>query len=415
MTPARYTLLTILLTLAAAPSAAAAPGDPDRGFGQGGVATATRADGLWLSSLALSGERIVGVGTVTDGCLKPAVARWTRNGRLDRGFGTRGIASPSLGRCRDADDPKAAAHRVVVGADGRVFTAGIAEVGSSGRHGGLLSAYTRSGAFDRTFGDGGWTRAGFGEGLVHELLRLPDGRLVAAGFNYGLRTSFEVARFLRDGGPDRSFAGSGGLELTLGGSAHAHAAALGGEDGSIVVAGDASPIDGAQGIRLVRLRSDGSPDPAFGDGGWVRIEIPGRSASARELVRLPDDSFVVLVLSDAGGSDQRWHLLRIGPAGDVDPGFGRGGRRQVEGDPAALAVDRAGRLVLAANTTGGPRVTRYRADGTLDRSFGDRGVTSVAGLRLLADAVVQRDGGIVVGGEARRRSVKAMALVRLRG
>jgi len=60
-------------------------------------------------------------------------------------------------------------------------------------------------------------------------------------------------------------------------------------DGKIVVAGGSTPGD--HGLLLARYLPDGSPDPSFGDGGYVETQV-GEWAFAESLALHPDGKIV---------------------------------------------------------------------------------------------------------------------------
>jgi uncharacterized delta-60 repeat protein len=92
-------------------------------------------------------------------------------------------------------------------------------------------------------------------------------------------------------------------------------------------------------------------------------------------------------------------------AGQLDPTFAKRGfvtQHPGGGDwPTAIALQRNGKIVIAG-TWGGFVTSRYDANGTLDRSFGDDGsvTTSFTSVDLPYAVAVQRDGKILVAGIA---------------
>jgi uncharacterized delta-60 repeat protein len=119
-------------------------------------------------------------------------------------------------------------------------------------------------------------------------------------------------------------------------------------------------------------------------------------------------------------------------AGDLDPSFGSGGKVSltvpipvINSVGNAVVVQPDGKIVVAGTEDGNtvpqfPIVTRFNADGSLDKSFGDQGRTEfgfgapnekAAGLNAIA---LQPDGKIVVAGFKFDASSKAhMAVARL--
>lgn len=138
-------------------------------------------------------------------------------------------------------------------------------------------------------------------------------------------------------------------------------------------------------------------DPAFGKRGKVMTAIGGGNAG--------DNLGPMLMASAPGGrivAAGGRTVVRYLPNGDLDPGFGRRGRRSIETaegarfDLAAIAVDSKGRLLLAGTTFpaspptppeyDGPgptaaTVIRYLRSGELDLNFGGSGaITTDFGL-----------------------------------
>lgn len=163
-----------------------------------------------------------------------------------------------------------------------------------------------------------------------------------------------------------------------------------------------------KGLVLLRVRRNGSADPAFGRGGIARVPVaplpasgphqPAMTFSPQTLLRQADGK---LVVSGQGTARSRYELprvqvLRLLPDGRPDGSFGTGGLVTLDGvhgsGRAALAPD--GRIVLAATTgrvdpaierdptaaaTFTFAVARLREDGSLDAAFDGDGVVEVAG------------------------------------
>ncbi len=121
---------------------------------------------------------------------------------------------------------------------------------------------------------------------------------------------------------------------------------------------------------------------------------------------------VVLALAGAGAT---FAPAACAAPGDLDPSFGRGGQMLTDFDAStdiahAVALQADGHVVVGGTTYRGNdfstedfAIARYRADGTLDPSFGRKGrvTTDFPGLAAQVSAmVVQPDGKIVVCGGA---------------
>jgi uncharacterized delta-60 repeat protein len=220
----------------------------DRGFGRGGtVVTRTRALD-WRSAAQGRDGTIVAVGArTTTGpaqSMALAVARYRPDGRLDRSF-----AGDGLKVMRPRHHWAGALH-VAVRPDGRIV------LGTHG-HAGALAGFAlvrllRDGSLDRSFGNGGIAVSSVGYG-VHALALDRRGRIVTAGRTTSLQ-DFVVARFLPNGRRDRSFAATvtdfGGIDTPFWLALQ--------PDGKIVVAGASATSGGLVGdIAVARYLSSG--------------------------------------------------------------------------------------------------------------------------------------------------------------
>jgi uncharacterized delta-60 repeat protein len=348
---------------------------------------------------------------------------------LDPSFGAGGVATvppPS-----EAGEKEASIVDLAAAPDGTTVAA-LKGLGGPGYFGAVR--LTSTGAPDPGFGDGGFTAplllppltGGFNfEAQAEAVAVQGDGKPVVAGFlQEGLHdpTTFTplLARYQGDGSLDPSF-GAGGI--TLGrrrsgpGGTVLHAADIA-PGGRIVVVGGRNELrrgaDRPAGV-VHAYESDGTPDKSFGRRGSVFF-------SQRER-RTYTSLYDVDVLSNgkilvAGYHRYRAFLARLHADGRLDRRFGGGDgsvtvRIGVAGccPPAALAVQRDRRIVLAAN--GGPFRTprvyliRYRPNGRLDHGFGKRGIAApflLWRLFKVNDVAIQGNGGILtVGASAKTK------------
>lgn len=254
-----------------------ASGRIDSGFGRDGRQVRNLGNRGWDFARAVAvGRRgeIAAAGFVHHGgSTRGFVARYTRDGDLNRRFGRRGRVIPSQRRFGDEFEA------VEVQPDGRILAAG----GRSEDDRIVLMRFRRDGRIDSSFGGGdgiATVAAGGSDVDVPDIALEPDGDILVVGGG-GRRNDdvFVTARWTARGRLDRSFADDGVAKATLGGpdtepQAEAHAVLVQ-PDGRIVVAGGADFVevheDGGRGERdrvsLVRYLPDGGPDPSFGRGG----------------------------------------------------------------------------------------------------------------------------------------------------
>ena len=216
-------------------------GNLDTSFGgDGKVSTAFTPD--WANfgydvALAPDGKIVAAGWGLPHGAGGPGVidvARYNADGSLDASF-------DGDGRVVSAPGTDNGAFAVVVQPDRRVVVAGFIEFDLG------LVRYNAGGRLDLTFGSEGVARSSLGRfATAYDLVRQPDGKLVAAGvvgpgstdFN---AVGFAVARFGRSGEHDESFHG-GAISTDFGAYDVAQALALQ-PDGKIVAGGYSAQVD----------------------------------------------------------------------------------------------------------------------------------------------------------------------------
>ncbi|HSH90909.1 MAG TPA: VCBS domain-containing protein [Ramlibacter sp.] len=123
---------------------------------------------------------------------------------------------------------------------------------------------------------------------------------------------------------------------------------------------------------IERRNADGTPDLSFGTNGRVVIDLGGYDYT--------DDIFVDPaghILVSGGGK-----VVRLNADGSLDATFGDGGIWDQSGY-ALATVDAAGRMLTVGGTyddegNGTIDLVRYLADGSVDASFGEAGQSSIA-------------------------------------
>ena len=160
--------------------------------------------------------------------------------------------------------------------------------------------------------------------------------------------------------------------------------------------------------------ADGDLDPLFGSGGTLMTDL-GQSTDIATAVAIQADGKLVVVgttykHNDFSGED--FAVTRYNIDGTLDITFGRGGKVRTDfpglaAEPSSVVVQRDGKIVVAGGAfplfvfLGDFKIVRYNPDGSLDGSFGDRGIvtTSFPGQGSYASAVaLQADGKIIAAG-----------------
>src|SRR5690606_19597157 len=202
-------------------------------------------------------------------------------GELDPGFGTGGyqvVATPGDFQ----------AHDLVVRPGGGYVAIGVHW--TDGQLMGLL-AVTEAGTLDATYGASGLvelgvTNADFGYGL----LPLDDERLfvIGDGLAGGMDDDMELAIVDADGRLETTFGGTGLVTFDIDGLADDDTALRAVRTGLGLVVCGIADYQGDPRIALLRVRLDGTLDPAYGQGGIVSDNpTPGGFDECRDIVALP--------------------------------------------------------------------------------------------------------------------------------
>src|SRR2546430_2519420 len=207
----RSIILTVSLLLTLSTSMAAAPGDLDPTFGNGGIAIANHGNtpiifySAWAMAIQPDGKIIVvGEGT-TGGHWDSAVVRYNPNGSLDTTFNGSGKVLTPVGR----------ASSVAIQADGKIIAAGGNQTGGS-QNGFTLVRYNSDGSLDTSFNGTGVavTPVGDAGSGASDLAIQPDGKIVVVGSGLAAQGTFffgafAVVRYNPDGSLDTSFGSTG--------------------------------------------------------------------------------------------------------------------------------------------------------------------------------------------------------------
>lgn len=352
-----------------------------------------------------------------------------RDGDLDAGFGTGGIAILDFGM-------PAYAEGIAIAPDGRIVLAGHVWGGLASQSDVALARLLANGAPDTDFsGDGRLVLASSGatnETALDALVQA-DGRVVLAGYSDAAgNNDMQALRLTADGTPDTSFGGSGSVAIPfdLGNDNSDLALAVAEDaDGRLVVVGSAGVNDGIDqqhDVAVARLNADGSLDASFNGSGKTTFRF-----NPDALAYFDDDYGTCLAIDPAGNllvggyvfdghtGDKDFAVARLLPSGAIDTSFGEGGRARIDfalggpGDQVSrvlVAADGAIYLVGDAyyqNSYVRMAIARLTPEGALDASWGSGGKTTISipsdddDSTQASAAVLQPDGKLVVAGTAR--------------
>ncbi|MFO1486771.1 MAG: choice-of-anchor D domain-containing protein [Verrucomicrobiaceae bacterium] len=243
----------------------------DATFGTGGIVAMNHGagvNGVLMEVVLDAAGRIVTVGRIgTQGC----VLRFLSDGSLDTSFGSAGISSPIPSSW--------VVNGLVIQPDGKIVITGNTSSGGNG----FIARVDATGANDANFGTGGVVQ--IDNGVTESFSDLAvdaSGRIVAGGYSggSGINNRVFLVRVLSNGNLDTSFDSDGMVTTVLGDSftATTLASLRIQPDGAIVAGGTwfynktTSPFLSYQDFLLLRYLPDGSLDPTFGTGGYVRTQ-----------------------------------------------------------------------------------------------------------------------------------------------
>ena len=320
-----------------------------------------RSNGLLDTTFGSSGKRVIRFGgeqegafgaalqqdgkivLVGDSDFRVAVARLKPNGTLDPTFSGDGRKTFSWGPIGRAED-------VLVLPNGKLLVAGFSgpETGNV-----QLARLNANGALDSTFGTGGIATADFGgDDFGLAMARQANGRILVAGLSrpteIGATTGGAiVARFRANGLLDPDFDGDGRLMFGTG----SVRAVVVQPDRRIVVAGNAN---GSQTMTVTRLRPNGSPDATFDGDGTATIDFGSLADAGNDAVLQPDGKIVVAGYTQAVNSPTA--VARLNADGSLDGTFGAGGKVTINFGAAmfgnAVALQANGRILVAGQRAG---------------------------------------------------------------
>jgi uncharacterized delta-60 repeat protein len=231
-----------------------------------------------------------------------------------------------------------------------------------------------------------------------------DGKIVFAapsGDPQQSNNGIALVRLNTNGTPDTSFGTAGAVVFGVDHTVPVGVAIQ--PDGKILVGSkEGQNADGA-GNALARFNSNGSVDNSFGTSGHVETLFLGIAGSAA--IALQPDGKILMIGSNT--------LARFDSNGQLDTSFGTGGISALPfSGAAAIAVQSDGRILIASATSlfavgAGGIIVRFNPNGTLDKTFGlfgqiasvtSGGAFGPADAAGVSSIVLQADGKFIVAG-----------------
>lgn len=355
-----YTTLLLITII----SAAAQPGALDVSF-KPQIATT-----LEIRAIALQadGKILVGESITSDFFLDTSrITRLNFDGSLDTSFSnelnTYGVI-----------------RTIVPQADGKILVGGDFSRTSTDTVNSIFRLNT-NGTLDTTF----QTIAGFNN-PVYTLTLQPDGKILAGGLftNFNGTVCNRLARLNTDGSLDTSFHTQIGANGTV-------EEVLLQPDGKIIIGGDFTNYDGANSLRMARVKTNGYIDSSF-------VALPGASAVVFGMALQPDGKIIIGGNFNQYDFQPRPKFVRLNSNGGVDPSFAV--NQGADSRVMAVEILNDGRVLLSGgfNTIRSlniPRLALLASDCSPDTMFNDEGAGANEAVNCIK---VQADGKIIIAG-----------------
>ncbi len=266
---------------------------------------------------------------------KFAFARYESDGTPDRSFGNDGLVLVDFG----TDEALLAA--VIEQPDGRLVAAGSVRQ-PPGEQDTAFARINADGSLDTTFGVdgrlvvnlGGAASGGgsYGYDAADALVRLPDGRLVAAGTVLDRIAGWGIVlvRLTAAGQLDTTFGTAGRAMPTLPQTFQSAVRLAARVDHGLVMASRVTGpggFDDGCALVVLRMDADARPDPTFGTAGVasLRDAFCYFSPQVSGVAVAPDGSIVVGDATDGEEWYGETRVRRLNSTGQLDPGFGVNG------------------------------------------------------------------------------------------
>lgn len=403
---------------------AQSPGDLDETFGNSGKVN-VGISGYYdvAKSMALQHDgKIVVVGYGKESLVSfkgLSVARYLQNGEMDYDFGNLGVIH------RVTKDLEGEANSVAIQKDDKIVVAGYSISPATNNEEITLVRFTENGYIDKSFGNKGLivTEISSEKDVGESVVIQNDGKIVVVGTtDHKPTTDIVLIRYNENGSIDYSF-GIGGIVITdinsgfdIGKSITVQS------DGKLIVSGF-THVGNKFFMTLLRYDSYGDLDPTFGNSGIVITDINGRRGKMD--LALQNDGKIILVGPSEVENSHHFTILRFNNNGSLDKSFGNNGvTKTIIGDHSeaeSVALDSDGNIVVAGTTELGNEqfvVAMYNQNGMLVPDFGSDGIVKTSFIKNSVDrahsVAIDNDGNIIVAGET-KNDYTTFGLVRIIG
>ncbi len=354
-----------------------------------------------------------------------ALARFNSDGTLDGTFGVGGKQIADFSTTGAYTDGSAYGNSLALLPDGKMVVAGHAP--TSRNYDFAVMRFDNDGNLDTSFADNGKLKTNFfvnsipSRDQANDLAMQSDGKIIVVGNTEQelSGTDLVVKRYHEDGSVDITFAEDGTAVLDIDSYEQIADGVVIQDDDKIVVVGGAGYGDwhyngslsggGPLGFLVVRYRSDGSLDTAFGEEGKTVTPFEGSETARAYDATIDSDGKILVVGSAYQGTSYEadFAMARYESDGTLDASFGEAGKVITPNGGFyarwnAVATQPAdNKIVAVGEAIGQAVVARFNTDGSFDASFGVGGVVTISHTSPYIsywgkDVAIQPDGKILV-------------------
>jgi uncharacterized delta-60 repeat protein len=364
----------------------------DATFGTSGVVKTEDNRDIYATDLQSDGK-IVLVGSRYDANgTDVGVFRHNSDGSLDNSFGTSGAVIVDFFGKQDI------AKGVKVLADGKILIGAIVTEGTTKKY--ALVKLNADGSTDNSFGTSGKVVTNISGATSLGLTTMTvsaNGKIILGGSADGFSKA-ALAVYTSTGDLDVAFDADGIIQPNSMVEIQSIQVQT---DGKIIIGGNGSNF-----ATIVRINTNGSVDNTFGTSGKFTNNTM-TFGGANTYINLASDGKIIGVFGSFATAEI--NMIRLTTTGTLDTEFGTGGKttlNTIPGNeyPTAIKLQANGKLLVTGSDGGSANIflTRVKADGTLDNTFGTNGttVTSVreGGEDNAKTIAVQTDGKILIAG-----------------
>jgi len=259
----------------------------DEGFGNKGMLIGDLEGYDYAIKLAIARDGLIAIVNTTVDETDFVVIKRDFTGKPDTDFGDKGSVQIDLGANDYATDIEIddAGNIIIGGSTAEQFTWNS-----------FFVRLTSDGAFDKTFSEDGifiYTISEYGDQL-RDIVLYQDGSILACGNAYDENRDqdFTLVRLNADGTPDTGFGEEGVTITKVSEGFDATQNVILFEDGSILVCGYAWQEEGD--YKLTAYKSDGAIDEDFASGGLVSLDYNNSDEVPLHMVLAPDNSIYIL-------------------------------------------------------------------------------------------------------------------------